>query len=206
MDVGGIILAGGKSLRLGHDKVVETIGSKSLLQQVVSRVGLICKDIIIVTDRERDISQVVSRAMLRMTTDIFPGKGPLGGIYAGLVTSDYSYNLVVAGDMPFLNEALLRYMIKLTDSFDIVVPRVGDMVEPLHAVYSKECLATIEGMFRQESLSVNHLLRLVRTRYVDTAEIDRFDPRHLSFFNINTKADMEKARELARGIINDDKR
>ncbi len=206
MDTSGIILAGGKGLRLGRDKVLETVGNRGLLEQVILGVSSLCKDIIVVTATERSIPEAICHPRLKVVSDLFPGKGPLGGIYTGLVTSDYSCNLVVASDMPFLNEALLRYMIKLTDSFDIVVPRVGDMVEPLHAVYSKECLATIEGMFRQESLSVNHLLRLVRTRYVDTAEIDRFDPRHLSFFNINTKADMEKARELARGIINDDKR
>ncbi len=200
MDVGCIILAGGKSLRLGHDKVLETIGSKSLLQQVISRVVPICRDIVIVTAGERDTLQLVSRTRLRMVTDIFPGKGPLGGIYTGLVTSDYSYNLVVASDMPFLNEALLRYMIKLSNSFDAVVPRVGDMVEPLHAVYSKGCLAPMEGMLGQEHLSVNHLFRLVSVRYVEAEEIDRFDRQHLSFFNINTEADMEMARELGRGM------
>ncbi len=192
-------------MRLGHDKVLETIGSKSLLQQVVSRVDPIGKAIIIVASEERDIPQLISRTRLKMVTDIFPGKGPLAGIYTGLVTSDYAYNLVVAGDMPFLNDALLRYMIRLSDSFDMVVPRVGVMVEPLHAVYSKGCLAPIEGMLRQENLSVNHLLRLVSVRYVEAEEIDRFDRQHLSFFNINTEADMEMARELARGMVSDDK-
>ncbi len=205
LDVGCIILAGGKSLRLGHDKILETIGSKSLLEQVVSRVGPICRDIVIVTAGRRDISQFAGRRRVRMVTDIVPGKGPLGGIYTGLVTSDYSYNLVVAGDMPFLNEALPRHMIKLSDGFDIVVPRVGEMVEPLHAVYSKGCLVAIEGMIKLDNLSVNHLLRLVRARYVDAEEIDRFDRQHLSFFNINTKADMDAARKLAGGMVSDDK-
>lgn len=205
MDIGCIILAGGRSLRLGHDKVLETIDSKSLLQRVVSRAGPVCKDILIVTAKERDIPQLVSRTRLRVVTDIFPGKGPLGGIYTGLVKSGYSYNLVVAADMPFLNRALLRYMIGLSDGFDTVVPRVGDLVEPLHAVYSKGCLATIETMLRQGNLSVADLLRRVRVRYVEAGEIDRFDPQHLSFFNINTGADMDAARQLAGGMASDDK-
>ncbi len=199
-DTSCIILAGGKSLRLGHDKVRETIGNKSLLQQVISRVASLCRDIIIVTATGQSVPQLEGHPEIRRVTDIFPGKGPLGGIYTGLVTSDSLYNLVVACDMHFLNQALLRYMMRLSTSFDLVVPRVGNLVEPLHAVYSKSCLVTIEDMFKQGKLSVTELLSLVRVRYVEAEEIDRFDPEHLSFFNINTKADMEAARELARGI------
>ncbi len=206
MDVGGIILAGGRGLRLGHDKVLETIGGKSLLQEVISRVDLIAKEVIVVTAGERDLSRFAGQPKLRVVTDILPAKGPLGGVYTGLVTSGFLYNLVVACDMPFLNEGLLRYMIKVSAGFDIVSPRVGELVEPLHAVYSKKCVAPIEGMIREDRLSVNGLLRRVGVRYVEAREIDRFDPEHLSFFNINTKADMERARELARGMASDDKR
>jgi molybdopterin-guanine dinucleotide biosynthesis protein A len=90
-------------------------------------------------------------------------------------------------------------MIQLSTNFDIVVPRLGNLVEPLHAVYTKKCLATIEQMIQQDKLSVNQLFELVKTRYVETEEIERFDPKHLSFFNVNTKADLKRARELARG-------
>ena len=122
------------------------------------------------------------------------------------MTSDSPYNLVVACDMPFLNQDLLRYMIQLSVDFDLVVPRVNNYVEPLHAVYSRSCLAPIEDMIAQGKLSVNKLLDLVRVKYVEAEEIDRFDPEHLSFFNINTKADMEMAREIIKGNCGDDKR
>ena len=198
MDTSCIILAGGKGLRLGYDKVLEIIGNRSLLQKAVSCVNPLCSDIIIVTAQERTFPQFIDYPELRKVTDTFPGKGPLGGIYTGLVTSDSLYNLVVACDMPFLNQALLRYMIQLATNFDLVVPRVGNLVEPLHAVYSKSCLAPIKDMIKQDELSVTKLLSLVRVRYVEAEEIDKFDPNHLSFFNINTKADLEMARKLAR--------
>ena len=99
--------------------------------------------------------------------------------------------------MPFLNKSLLRYMIQLSADFDLVIPRWDGMVEPLHAVYSKGCLAAIESLVGKGTLSVNKLLTLVRTRYVETEEIDRLDPKHLSFFNVNTEADLNMARELA---------
>ncbi len=205
MDVGCIVLAGGRGLRLGRDKVLATIGGRSLLQQTISHVGRICKEVIVVTAGKRDLPCAADHLRLRQVADVFPGKGPLGGIYTGLVASGFSHNLVVASDMPFLNEALLRYMINLSDGFDAVVPRVDELVEPLHAVYSKECIAPIEAMIKQDQLGVNGLLGLVRVRYVDAEEIDQFDPQHLSFFNVNTKADMDRARQLARGMT-DDKR
>ncbi|MFC2066531.1 molybdenum cofactor guanylyltransferase [Chloroflexota bacterium] len=197
MNTSCIILAGGKGVRLGYDKVLETIGNRSLLQQVTSCVSSFCTDIIIVTAQSRTIPQL-GHSKSKIVTDTIPGKGPLGGIYTGLVTSDSFYNLVVASDMPFLNQDLLHYMIQLSTDFDIVVPRVGSLVEPLHAVYSKSCIAPIETMIKNDNLSVNQLLSLVKVRYVETDEVDRFDPERLSFFNINTKADLKKARELAR--------
>jgi len=194
-----IVLAGGKSLRLGYDKVLETIGNTSLLERVISRVSLLSSEVIIVTANEPTNLELVDYPKLRILCDIYPGKGPIGGIYTGLVTSTSFYNLVVASDMPFLNQALLRYMTQLSANFDLVVPRLGNLVEPLHAVYTKKCLATIEQMIKQDKLSVNQLFHLVKTRYVETEEIERFDPKHLSFFNINTKADLKRARELVRG-------
>ena len=199
MNTSCIILAGGKGLRLGQDKVLETIGKRSLLEQVISCVSTISSDIIIVTSREQAIPQFSRYTKLRIVTDTLPEKGPLGGIYTGLITSDSLYNLVVACDMPFLNQALLRYMVQLSADFDLVVPRVNNYVEPLHAIYSRSCLAPIEDMITQSKLSVNRLFSLVKVRYVETGEIDRFDPEHLSFFNINTKADLEMARELSEG-------
>jgi len=194
-----IVLAGGKSLRLGYDKVLETVGNRSLLQLVVSGVASLGSEVIIVATSKQIVPQSIDYSRLKVVTDIYPGKGPLGGIYTGLTTSTSFYNLVVASDMPFLNQPLLRYMIQLAANFDLVVPRVGNLVEPLQAVYAKSCLVPIERMIKQDKLSVSQLFRLVKTRYVETEEIERFDPKHLSFFNVNTKADLKRARELVRG-------
>jgi molybdopterin-guanine dinucleotide biosynthesis protein A len=89
-------------------------------------------------------------------------------------------------------------MIQLSANFDLVVPRWDGMVEPLHAVYSKGCLAPVESLLKQGTLNIAKLFTLVKVRYVEAEEIDRFDPKHLSFFNINTEADLKIARELAK--------
>jgi len=201
LDITCIVLAGGKGLRLGRDKVQETVGDSNLLQRVLSQLASFNSDIIIVTADKKSLPHFNGYQRSRIVTDTYPGKGVLGGIYTGLAISNSRYNLVVACDMPFLNQALLRYMIQLSAGFDLVVPRLGGMVEPLHAVYAKSCLAPIERLLKRGSLEVRALFELVKVRYVEAEEIDRFDPKHLSFFNINTEADLEKAQQLAMGDV-----
>ena len=200
MEINGIVLAGGKSLRFGNDKASEAIGSKSLLQQVITSLRFLDGEIIVVTSDEHPISESIDHPKLRTLTDILPRKGPLGGIYTGLAASTTEYNLVVASDMPFLNEALLRYQIEISEGYDITVPRLGKLVEPLHAIYARSCLGPMAEMIKQEHLSIYQLFRRVRVRYMEAAEIERFDPEHRSLFNINTKTDLATARRLAGGL------
>jgi len=199
LEISCIILAGGKGLRLGRDKVSERVGNTSLLEQAISCIDSLSKDIIIVTAEERTFAPLADHPKVRIVSDIFPGQGSLGGIYTGLVKSDSFYNLVVAADMPFLNEPLLRYMIEVSDGFDFVLPRVKNLFEPLHAIYSKNCIQPIESMLEQGKKVIVELFNYVKVRYVEAEEVDRFDPRHLSFFNINTKEDLEIAKKIAGG-------
>jgi len=177
---------------------LEPFNGDILLARVLSRVSPISDDVIIVTNAERDPKQFTRFSDTRIMVDIFPGSGSLGGIYSGLVASMTQYNLVIGCDMPFLNIDLLHYMIQESAGFDVVVPRYGNLFEPLHAVYSRSCLPQILNMLDQGNLSVHRLYPMVKVRYIETAEIDRFDPGHLSFFNIDTVADLHKARELLK--------
>jgi len=201
LNISGIVLAGGKGLRLGRDKVQEVIGNSNLLQRVVSQLSSVnnnINDIIVVIASGKSLPQFIGCPRFRTVTDIYPGKGALGGIYTGLAASNSPYNLVVACDMPFLNQALLQYMVQVSPGFDLVVPRVGNWVEPLHGVYSKSCQAPIERLLNQGELRVSALFGLVKVRYIDGDEISQFDPKRLSFFNVNTEADLETARQLAK--------
>jgi molybdopterin-guanine dinucleotide biosynthesis protein A len=198
LETGCIVLAGGGGLRLGQNKVLETVGERSLLERVLSRLSFLDSDILLVTTKELPYDRLSDYPRLRLVSDIYPGKGPLGGIYTGLKLASPFCSLVVACDMPFLNRGLLRYMIGLSAGFDLVMPRLGELVEPLHAVYAKACLAPIERLLEQGVLSVRELFSLVRVRYVEAEEIDRFDPEHLSFFNVNTKSDLTRARNLLK--------
>ena len=206
MYINCIALAGGKGSRLGRDKLAEIIGDRSMLERVVSCLSLFNGEIIIVKATKQSLPRFTGYSKLRVVSDTYPNRGPLGGLYTGLTESGTFRNLVVACDMPFLDQALLRYMVQLSADYDMVVPRLDNMFEPLHAVYSKDCLAPIERLMEQGNLGVHALLDMVKVRYVDAEEIDRFDPEHLSFFNINTEADLKTAKELANREKRHDKR
>ena len=191
-----IILAGGKSSRLGRSKALQAIQGKSLIQRVVDRVAILSTEIIIATARGEAIP-CSSAVSIKTVADICPGKGPLAGIYSGLTASNSPRAVVVGCDMPFLSVGLLDYMSRISSTFDVIVPRIEDKMEPLCAVYSRSCLGPIQGLLEQNELRINELFTTVRVRYIGEDEINRFDPEHLSFFNVNGKADLDRARSLA---------
>lgn len=193
-----IVLAGGKSTRLGREKALERIGDESLIQRVIGRIAPLSTGVIVAMRPGQPELPLPTQPRMKTVTDIYPGKGSLGGIYSGLHASSSFHNLVVACDMPFLNAALLRHLIKLCPDFDVVIPKVGGKTQPLHAVYSKNCLAPIETLLKQDRLKIVDFFPSVRVRYVEEAELDRFDPQHLSFLNINTEEDLARARLLVK--------
>jgi molybdopterin-guanine dinucleotide biosynthesis protein A len=191
-----IILAGGRSSRLGREKALQIIEGKSLIQWVVDRLAILSTEIIIATAHGETIP-CSSAVRIKTVADIYPRKGPLVGIYSGLIASSSSRAIVVGCDMPFLSVSLLEYMTQTLADFDVALPRIGEMVEPLCAVYSKSCLAPIQRLLEQNELGIRRLFGMVKAKYVEEDEISRFDPEHFSFFNINSQNDLKKARKLA---------
>jgi len=188
-----IVLAGGEGKRLATDKAFLRIGGRVLIEGIVEKMARIGDEVIIVTNSPQKYGHLEAR----LVGDIYPGKGSLGGIYSGLRAARSEYGLVVACDMPFLDLRLLRYMILLSPGQDVVIPRVGELTEPLHAIYSRRCLQPIERVLAAGSLKIIDFFPEVRVRYIEEQEIKLFDPQCLSFFNINTPADLQKARNLA---------
>jgi molybdopterin-guanine dinucleotide biosynthesis protein A len=183
-------------LRLGRVKALERINKQSLIERTIDCLSTVSQAIIVVTSQEQLGIIAAARPKGKLIVDIYPEKGALGGIYTGLESTDSFYSLVLGCDMPFLNRDLLRYLIDIAPNFDVVVPRMDDKLEPLHAVYSRDCLAPIKELMNKDRLVISQLFKLVKTRYVDKDEIVKFDPRYLSFFNINTLDDLRKAKDL----------
>jgi molybdopterin-guanine dinucleotide biosynthesis protein A len=184
----GIILAGGRSTRLGQDKALLALpDGRSLIAHVVARLApLVAEVVVVATDAER-----LGPLPARLVPDVFPGGGALGGIYAGLDAAREEHSLVVACDMPLLSLPLLRHLLAKPRDFDVLMPRLSDdQVEPLHALYSKACLEQIRRQLVAGHHRIISFLGDVRVRYVEEAELRRLDPELRSFFNVNTPADL----------------
>mgnify|MGYP001571705446 CR=1 FL=1 len=196
MKITAIVLAGGKSLRLGRNKALEPFLGKSLIEHVVDRLRPLAGQLLIVTSGENSALPPLEKT--EVLTDVCPGKGPLGGIYTGLLAARYSHSIVVGCDMPFLNIGLLRFMAKLAPDFDAVIPRLSQgIIEPLHAVYAKSCLDKTKTRLEGNHLEIHALLSTLHIRYIEREECLRLDPRLISFLNINNQADLDRAIALA---------
>ena len=189
--VTGIVLAGGFSSRFGSNKALVRIGSKKLIEHVLSRLEPLFDEIIIVTNDPLDYVDLEKT----IVTDIIPHQGPLGGIYTGLFFSRHDYALVMACDMPFVNQEFVNYLVEKASGYDVVVPCFEDKFEPLHAVYSKRCLNHMKRLLEQNKRQVVKIFKRVKTLKVGEDIIRRFDPDMKCFFNINTITDWEKALE-----------
>jgi len=186
----GIILAGGKASRMGRpcDKAFLKIGNEAIINIQIRMLKKIFKEIIIVTnssDRYKDLKGVT------LVPDMISGLGPMAGIYSGLLTSSSFYNFVVACDMPFINESVIRYMIKNKDNNDVVVPKIGDKFHPLFGIYSKNCISIIAESIKQNDLSIRNIYSKVKSRFLTEHEMEEFDKGLLSLTNINIREDYE---------------
>jgi molybdopterin-guanine dinucleotide biosynthesis protein A len=186
------INAGGKSSRMGTDKSFVPLLGKPMIEHVIERVsGLGQRETILVTNTP----DAYAHLGLPMVPDALPDKGSLGGIYTAILNSRSDHTLCVACDMPFLNPALLRYMIALiTPDTDVIVPRVDGYPEGLHAIYSQRCLEPIQRKLEAGHLKIIGFYDKVRVRYLDAAEWQPFDARGLSFRNINTPDELREAQ------------
>ena len=191
--VSSVILAGGKSRRMGLNKAFLKIGEQAIIERVTKKMSVVGQEVILVTNSPDEYAHLGRQ----MVSDVYPGKGSLGGIYSGLRAASNHYALVVACDMPFLNTSLLRYMILLSTEHDVVVPNTQKGLEPLHAIYSKNCLPAMESLLQENNLKITSFYPQVRARYVEQAELEILDPQLLSFFNINSPNDLEWARRMA---------
>lgn len=188
----GIILAGGKNLRLRVNKLSLRVDGELILEKMLELFGQLF---------EKTLVSVAATTRVRLSgceivKDQFPGS--LGGIYSGLNAARTDVAFVAACDMPFINRELVRYEAGFAWDYDVVVPRGRDGLEPLHAFYSRNCLEHIRAQLCENRLTITSFFDKVRVKEIGPDEIAQFDADGLSFFNINTQADLLKAEEIKR--------
>lgn len=185
-----MILAGGLSTRIGRDKGGLKIGGHSLADTAVAVMGAVFEDLVYVTNSPKTAPR---RPNLTIAQDEIPHLGPLGGLLAGLKAIKTSRAFVVAYDMPFVNPNLIELMLAKNSHADVVVGRVGGQLEPLHAVYGRQCVLVIEAQLEKGERKIKDFYTLVKVEVVEEAELRKIDPELKSFFNINTWQDYESA-------------
>lgn len=196
--VGGIILAGGKSKRMGREKPLLDFGGRPLISWVVEAMEKVVSSLVIVTNKP-DLYMWLNQ---EKTSDILKGVGPLGGIHAGLKHLKVPRAVVVGADMPFLQWEALDKLIQLSDDqTDMVIPYWRDLPEHLHAIYSYNCLPHIEACIASDNWRISCLKERVNHQKVP-AEALTTAPEDV-FFNVNTVEDYQRARVhfLNKGIL-----
>lgn len=192
--VTGIILAGGSSRRMGQNKAELDLGGVPVLQRVASTVSRVSDEVIIAAGRNLR-QQLPADVSARWVGDPPGGAGPLAGLVAGLAAARHDAAIVVAADMPFLNEDLLAYLLEALEGHDVVVPVIGGREQPLHAAYSRNALTTAQSLLQSGVVSMKEVLGQLQVRYVPEDICLGLDPAGLSCFNMNTPTDLAFARE-----------
>lgn len=191
----GIILAGGKSSRMGFNKAFIEIprslhtppqykGSTTIIERTVRLFQEIFDEIIIVTNTPLEYEQFD----VRIATDLIKGAGSIGGVYTGIFHASSEQAFVSACDMPLLDKDAILKMLEMAGEADVIVPFVNNQFHPLHAVYSKNCLKAVEKAIKSGDLRINNLLKNLHIKKVE--DIFAKEPASLSVYNVNTKDEL----------------
>jgi molybdopterin-guanine dinucleotide biosynthesis protein A/molybdopterin converting factor small subunit len=191
-DATAVILTGGKSSRMGRPKALLLFDGEPLIVHMVRRLGRLFTDTVIVAAPEQELPALPST----IVCDDVAYQGPVSGIYHGLKASTKEVCFVTSCDAPFLNLRLIAYLVSQISNYDVVVPFTQNRFQPLHAVYRKQVAPLLKEQLERGELRPIFLYDKVRTRKVNEDEIRRFDPKGLSFLNMNTPQAYETA--LAR--------
>lgn len=180
---------------MGTDKALLEIGGVPLLRRVVDRLTGISDDVVVVSDTPAHDAVISDSA--RRIGDLLPGKGAIGGILSGLTAIRHDFAVVVACDMPFLNQALILAMVEALGAFDAVVPRIDSRLQPTHAVYRRTCLPAIAQSLEGEIVPrATVFLDHVEVNVLEEPWFESLDALHRSFSNLNTARDLEAAKKL----------
>jgi len=188
----GIILAGGKNSRMGTNKAFLKIDGIRLIDNILAVFQKIFSEIIIVTNDPLSYTEFSETLIV---TDIYKEKGALGGIYTGLFYARYDYSFVAACDMPFLNEDFIIYLTGQVGKHDIIVPELSEGFQPLHAIYSRNCLSHIKKLLIADKLKIAGFYKEVRLLSIPEEKIKPFDKDGRLFLNVNTPEDLEKEQK-----------
>jgi len=192
-DVTGVLLAGGKSRRMGSDKRFLHVGEKTLFDRTLNTLRKVFADVLVVIAQDSEPLD----APVPVLRDVIPNCGSLGGLFTGLKQSNTPYVFVVACDMPFLDPQVIQALIQRRGDADVVMAKMHGL-QPMHAVYGKRCLPVMEDMLNSGDLKIQHVINspLLQVSLVEEQDLKQIDPSGKSFLNVNTPSDLDAARTI----------
>ncbi len=198
-EVMGAVLAGGRGRRIGGDKPSLEVGGQTMVRHAVDALRLARLDVTLVLRAHQPVP--LTAHTFAVVRDEVENAGPLGGLHALLRWLPMEWTLVVPCDQPFLTPDLLRgLLVQPRGGVDAIVGRPANLPEPLPGLYRHTCLGAIEEALTQGERSLRELLTKLRLSEVPKTTLCRWDPRLLSYLNVNTPADLERARALATPV------
>ena len=189
LDATAVVLAGGKSSRMGRPKSLLPFDGEPLIVHIVRALKRMFAEIVIVAAPDQELPDLPAV----LVRDDVAHQGPVGGIYYGLKAASGEFCFVTSCDVPFLNPALISYLTAQISRYDVVVPFWENRFQPLHAIYRTKVLGLLKEQLDRGELRPIYLFDKVQTCKVDEDTIRRFDPEGLSFLNMNTPDDYERA-------------
>ncbi len=189
----GFLLAGGKSSRMGANKAFLDFAGQTLLARALTALSAACGNVTIVGDPETfaNYGPVVG--------DVFAGCGPLGGIHSALANSSVELNLILAVDMPFVSQDLLKFLLRAAEETDaiVTVPRTNRGFQPLCAVYRRDFLSAAERALRAGEYKIDSAFAGLPLRVLGKPELAAVGVSENCFFNVNTPEDRRAADGLS---------
>jgi molybdopterin-guanine dinucleotide biosynthesis protein A len=198
--VGGIVLCGGQSKRMGRPKAWLPFGDELMLTRVVRLLGEVVRPIVVVAAPDQDLPPLPSDIVI--VRDEERGRGPLQGLKAGLevLTGKADAAYLSSCDVPFLMPAFVQRLIELLGNHQICVPHVGDYHHPLAAVYRLSVIDAVARLLDEDRLRPFFLFESVPTRIVIAEELRDVDPGFRTLRNLNTPEEYEDALRELSGI------
>ncbi|ACV64221.1 molybdopterin-guanine dinucleotide biosynthesis protein MobB subunit [Desulfofarcimen acetoxidans DSM 771] len=194
MNISGIILAGGKSSRMGTNKALLDIDGIPLIERVARIIAPVCSEIIIAGGDEK----TYGHTGYKIIPDIYPGCGPLSGIHAGLLSAKHFYSFVAACDIPYPNVQTIQLLTKSIEDYDVVMLSIQNHLEPLFSIYSKNFAAVAETALKQGIYKIIDLIPLTRWKTFELQTSDMIFDQQKNLMNANTPEDFKKAKEYSR--------
>jgi molybdopterin-guanine dinucleotide biosynthesis protein A len=186
--ISGIILSGGKSIRMGENKAFIKVDGVPIINRIHDLFKELFQEVIIVTNHKGIFKDFDSK----IYSDLIPNKGALGGLYTGIFFSSFHYSFCVACDMPFIKKSLVQYLINNIEDEDVIIPRTKDGLQPLHAIYSKKCLDPIKSTIEEGKFKIIDIYDLVKVKIVEENGFLSLDPLRESFINVNTPEELSR--------------